>query len=251
MLALGGIGVFVTSNVKRTNPPPRSSRTQPTQSNPLATKSPEETSQKQGTLTFSTPIPLQQASVCSGDTLTFDDEGASSSNSNIFIALDPPNGQAVGATGNIRAWVSDEAGGRIPDSAVVDSNGIITKHSDPLIDKDSHGYPWEPAIYLTLITPANQSGPYSGDKENGGSPIFPNSAKGKVTPAKSSGWLPIPPHDDPLPYQIGNRKGDGQHVAEFIWNVASLGQPPGTYRVQVALHDGDSHLAVECTTIVI
>lgn len=248
IVGVGGVGVLVTTKTTRTNPP---TSAQPTPVKPLANKGREETSQKQGTFTFSTPILSQQASVCSGATLVFDDEGASSSNSNIFIALDPPNGQAVGTTGQIRAWVSDEAGGRIPSSVTTDSNGIITKHSDPIIDKDSHGYPWEPAIYLTLLTPQNQNGPFTGDKENGGSPIFPTSVKGKVTPGKSSGWLPVPTHDDPLSYRIGNRVGDGQHVAEFIWNLASLGLSPGNYRVQVSVHDGDSHLAVECTTIVV
>ncbi len=252
ILALGGVGVLVTKNATRSTPPPFSAQPTPTPINPLPTKNPEETSLKQGTFTFekSAPPP-QQASVCSGATLVFDDEGASSSDSNIFIALDPPNGQAVGATGNIRAWVSDEAGGKIPSPVVVESSGTISKHSDPLIDKDSHGYPWEPAIYLTLLTPQNQNGPFSGDKENGGTPTFLNAVKGRAAPAKDTGWLNIPTHDDPLPYRIGNRVGDGEHVAEFIWNVASLGKPPGTYRVQVAVHDGDDHLAVECTTLVI
>ena len=249
VVGLGGVGILVNKKTTQTNLPPT---VQPTPVSSLSNKSPEQTSQKQGTFTFE-PVPEipQQASVCSSANLTFDDEGASSSDSNIFIALDPPNGQAVGTIGSIRAWVSDEAGGKVPASVTVDSSGTITKHSDPLIDKDSHGYPWEPAIYVTQLTSQNQNGPFPGDKENGGSPIFPTSVKGKVTPAKSSGWLPVPTHDDPLAYRIGNRRGDGQHVAEFIWNVATLGLSPGNYRVQVSVHDGDSHLAVECTTLVV
>ena len=250
-LGAAGVGVLVTRNTPPANPTQQSAAT-PTPTSSLQAKSPEQTSQKQGTFTFEPPPKIpQQASICSGATLVFDDEGASSSDSNIFIALDPPNGQAVSTTGNIRAWVSDEAGGRIPSSAVADSSGTITKHSDPIIDKDSHGYPWEPAIYVTLLTPQNQNGPFPGDKENGGTPRFLTAVKGKATTSKSTGWLNVPTHDDPLLYRIGNRRGDGQHVAEFIWNVASLGLSPGNYRVQVSLHDGDSHLAVECTTIIV
>jgi len=250
-LGAAGVGVLVTRKPSPANPTQQSA-TRPTPTKSLPAKSAEETSQKQGTFTFEPPPEIpQQASVCSGATLVFDDEGASSSDSNIFIALDPPNAQAVGATGNIRAWVSDEAGGRIPSSVTADSSGTITKHSDPIIDKDSHGYPWEPAIYVTLLTPQNQNGPFPGDKENGGTPRFLTAVKGKATTSKSTGWLNVPTHDDPLLYRIGNRRGDGQHVAEFIWNVASLGLSPGNYRVQVSLHDGDSHLAVECTTIIV
>jgi len=251
IFAILGIGVLVTTNITRINPPPPGA--EPTVANPLPTESRDEASIKLGTFEplLPTTIPSQQANICSAATLTFDDEGASSSDSNIFIALDPPNGQLVGSTGDIRAWVSDEAGGGMPTSAGVDSSGRITKHSDPIIDKDSHGYPWEPAIYITLITPQNQNGPFSGDKENGGTPTFVTAVKGKVTSARDSPWLQIPTYSDPLPWRIGNRIGDGVHIAEFIWNVASLGLAPGTYRVQVAVHDGDSHLAVECTTIII
>lgn len=253
-LGATGVGVIVNKNKPPTAPVSRSSSAQPSPTGSGPTRRPEETSQKQGTFTFEPPeqpsIP-SGADVCSSSTLTYDDEGASSNNSNIFIALDPPNGQAVGATGQIRAWVSDEAGGRIPSATTLDSTGNVTKHSDPSIDKDSHGYPWEPSIFTTLLTSANQTGPFAGDKENGGTPRLLTAAKGRVTAGKSSGWLTVPTHDDPLNYRIGTRRGDGQHVAEFIWNVASLGLSPGNYRVQVSLHDGDSHLAVECTTIVV
>ncbi|OGK14370.1 hypothetical protein A3C98_02745 [Candidatus Roizmanbacteria bacterium RIFCSPHIGHO2_02_FULL_37_15] len=252
-LGAAGVGVLVSRPPSVPNTSTQST-VQPTPTNSQPSKRPDETSQKQGTFTFEPPpeptIPVG-ADVCSAASLSFDDEGASSSDSNIFIALDPPNGQAVGATGQIRAWASDEAGGRIPASTTVDASGNVTKHSDSLIDKDSHGYPWEPAIYVTLLTSPNQTGPFAGDKENGGTPRFLTAVKGKATPAKSSGWLNIPTHDDPLPYRIGTRRGDGVHVAEFIWNVASLGLSPGAYRVQVAVHDGDSHLAVECTTILV
>lgn len=80
---------------------------------------------------------------------------------------------------------------------------------------------------------------------------MPTAVKGKVTPKKKSGWLNVPTHDDPLSYRIGTRVGDGKFVAEFIWNIASLGLSPGTYRLQISVHDGDEDLAVECTTLVI
>src|SRR3989338_2305469 len=252
-LGAAGVGVLVSRPPSVPNTSTQST-VQPTPTNSQPSKRPDETSQKQGTFTFEPPpeptIPVG-ADVCSATSLTYDDEGASSNNSNIFIALDPPNGQTVGSTGQIRAWVSDEAGGRIPSATTLDGNGNVTKHSDASIDKDSHGYPWEPSIFTTLLTSANQTGPFAGDKENGGTPRFLTTAKGRVTAGKSSGWLTVPTHDDPLNYRIGARRGDGQHVAEFIWNVASLGLSPGNYRVQVSVHDGDSHLAVECTTIVV
>lgn len=251
VIGLTGAGIFITSNLKYSSTPPTvNTLRNPT---PYVSKSnPEDTSMKQSTFTFEHPTEVPLApSICSTANLAFDDEGASNSKSNIFIALDPPNGTNVGTTGEIRAWVSDEAGGRFPKTGSLDSNGLVTSHSNPLVDKDSHGYPWEAALYLTLITPANQNGPYSGDKENGGSPKFPTSVKGKVTAEKSSGWFTVPVHDDPLPYRIGSRVGDGKNVAEYIWKTSSLGLSPGIYRAQVSVHDGDSHLAVECTTLVL
>ncbi len=252
IIGLGAAGIFITQSPKPINQPPSNS-VQPTIADPNANNPPEETSLKQGTFTFERPtgVASQAPSICTGSNLVFDDEGSSNRNSNIFIALDPPNGRPIGASGEIRAWASDEAGGRFPSSATADANGNIIRHSNPAVDKDSHGYPWEPAIYLTQITSANVNGPYAGDKESGGAPTLPNVVKGKATAQRDSAWLNIPMHDDPLPFRIGTRVGDGRHVAQFNWNVRSLNLTPGTYRVQVALHDGDSHLAIECTTITI
>ncbi len=260
MVGLAAVGFGVTGNLS--TPRPVTVRPTPIPTTPTPTRPPAESldsTQKQGLFALSTPTltptPVvdpntpPEPSLCSAANLAFDDEGASNSESNIFIALDPPVGQTVGATGVIRAWVSDEAGGGIASSTTADGNGFITKHSDPTIDKDSNGYPWDPAIYITKLSTANQPGPYSGDKENGGVPKLLTAVKGKVAQQNDGPWISIPAHTDPTLYKIGTRVGDGEHVAEFIWHVSSLGLTPGTYRVQVAVHDGDEHLAVECTTI--
>lgn len=207
-------------------------------------------SQKLGTFPFEQPKPMPKApSICDAANVQFDDEGATAGKGNIFIALDPPNGQPVGVTRQLRAWVMDEAGGMFPNSAAADSNGVVTKHTNPAVDKDSHGYPWETAIYLTKITPENENGPYIGDKENGGTPIFQHQVKGLV---RGGGlFISVPTHDDPAPYRIGTRGGHGGKIGEYIWNVDSLSLTPGNYRAQVALHDGDKDLAIECTTLIL
>ncbi|OGK08801.1 hypothetical protein A2767_02730 [Candidatus Roizmanbacteria bacterium RIFCSPHIGHO2_01_FULL_35_10] len=251
-IGLGAVGVVVTNNV-RTNPTPPPTTIQPTSTlNVPDTGNPEDTSMKQGTFTFDQPTKIPQTpSICTGSNLVYDDEGASNKKSNIFVALDPPTGQRVGANGQIRAWVNDEAGGRVPSSVEVDSNGNVTRHSNPAVEKDSHGYPFEASIYLTRITAANLNGPFAGDKENGGTPVLATAVKGMARGEQQGSFRTLPVHDDPSTYRIASRVGEGNKVAEYIWNVASLNLSPGTFRVQVALHDGDSDLAIECTTIVI
>lgn len=260
LIGLAAVGVYSTNQIS-TPPPVVPTAVPAAPTRVIAAADSAETSQKQGLFVLQTPTPTpttfvpptvpEGPSLCSAANLAFDDEGASNSESNIFIALDPPNGQPVGASGMIRAWVSDEAGGGLAQSTIVETTGYVSGHSDPLIDKDPNGYPWEPAIYITKIIDPNQAGPFSGDKESGGTPHFLTMVRGKVTKADNGPWVSVPQHSDPLPYKIGTRVGDGEHVAEFIWHVSSLGLAPGTYRVQVAVHDGDEHLAVECTTVTI
>src|SRR3989344_5543356 len=206
---------------------------------------------KQGTFEFQPPVPpTKEAGICNAANVQFDEEGATAGKGNIFIAVDPPNGQPVGPHRQLRAWVRDEAGGMFPNSAAVDANGNVTQHSNPAVDKDSHGYPWETAIYLTKLTPENVNGPFTGDKENGGAPIFQHQVKGQVR-SKGQPFLSIPAPDDPTPFIIGTRGGHGIHNGEYVWNVDQLGLTPGNYRVQISLHDGDNDLAIECTTIIL
>jgi hypothetical protein len=45
--------------------------------------------------------------------------------------------------------------------------------------------------------------------------------------------------------------GNGSEVAEYVWNVNSLGLSPGTYDAEFVIHDGDKDRGIGCVTIVI
>lgn len=203
-----------------------------------------------------TPLPVPaQANACI--TNSFDEEGQSEDKSNIFIALDPLPGGIVTAGGKIRAWIRDEHGAGTSTGSVVDpTTGAITINDPSDIDnRGSIDFQWEPAIYLTELTVANQAGPFSGDIENASppSPKFPNYAKGKVRRGDGGAWLTLPAIDpDWTNFIREQRVGEDPHIGEFIWDVAGLALTPGrVYRAQIVVHDGDGDLAIDCTTVVV
>ncbi len=201
------------------------------------------------TVTPSPAAPAPKANACI--TNPFNEEP------DIFLASDPAPGALSVAGSQMKVWVDDGNGGSISQNEIVDpTTGKITTPGDRTATdgKGANYYLWEPAIYLTPISSPGMSGPYIGDSENGGTPHFPTIIKGEISYAGTgnrSGFVPnIPPIDPPVNV-VGGRKGHGGHIAEFIWDVNTLGLTPGSgyYRAQIVVHDGDGDLAINCTTI--
>lgn len=196
-----------------------------------------------------TPFPLaQNANACIGN--PFNEEP------DIFFASDPASGGTAVVGSQIRVWVDDGNGGSVAPGSVIDKNTgqIITPGDRTASDgKGSGYYLWEPALYLTPVSSPDQPGPFSGDVENGGTPHFPIIVKGEASLAdtgNTTGFIKLPPIDPPVNVVAG-KKGHGGHIAQFTWDVSSLGLTPGSgyYRVQIVVHDGDGDLAISCTTI--
>lgn len=186
----------------------------------------------------------------------------------IFVGSDPPPGDTVKAGEKIRVWVTDEWAPFIAPSEQVNPDGSIVERSGNRTAKDigSDGkgkYLWEPAIYLTLITPDNNiNGPYEGDAERGGIPHFPTFIKGDYNNnPPHAGWgssTTIPIDSDWIDFQNGPDYAKGvksgkllRLTAEYVWDVSLFNPPlePGSYRAEFIIHDGDGELAIECITI--
>lgn len=168
----------------------------------------------------------------------------------VLFASDPAFGGIALPGGQIKVWVWDDdgSGGSISQGTVVDrTTGQITTPGDRTLT-DRAGYLWEPAIYLTKLSSPGDPGPYSGDKENGGPAYFPTAVKGVANQQPSGGDLTSAPIDPPVNI-IVNRIARNWTLSEFIWDVSSLGLTTGYYRAQIILHDGDTHLSINCTTI--
>jgi hypothetical protein len=157
----------------------------------------------------------------------------------ILVGYAPANGQTVGANGQIKVWVNDEAAPKIAPNEQIDPNtGAILTPGDRTAKADD-GYLWEPALYIAPQT-----------AESGGAPHFPTAIKGSYNNQpqipKSSGTLVA--GMDPVP---AGATLDERYTAEDIWDVSSLGLGPGTYTAEFVIHDGDTDRAVGCVTIVI
>jgi len=155
----------------------------------------------------------------------------------ILVGYTPANGQTVGANGQIKVWVNDEAPPTIAPGEIVDaSTGRITMPGDRTATAPD-GYLWEPALYIAPQT-----------AENGGTPHFPTIVKGDYDnnmtngPGLSASGMDPPPAGSVL---------SEQYTAEFIWDVSSLGLAAGTYTAEFVIHDGDTDRGVGCVTIVI
>lgn len=191
------------------------------------------------TLNFVTPTPsptpaaVAQPSLCQ--------EGGANNESKILAAYSPANGQAVGATGQIKVWVNDEGAPIIAPGEIVGADGKITTIGDRTA-KAADNYLWEPALYISPQT-----------AESGGTPFFPTAIKGDYNSSGDtnffsdrggvnvSGMEPVP----------GNPQLDEQYTAEYIWDVASLKLAPGNYTAEFVIHDGDHDRGVGCISITI
>lgn len=176
----------------------------------------------------------------------------------IFIGFDPGPDGKVGSSGNIRVWVTDELPNFISPGEFVDpTTGAITPGNRTA--KDSKGILWEPAIYVTPLSSSNQSGPYSGDEENGGTPYFPILIKGDYNPhpPNRGGIMTYPKgpaiDSDYINYKNGPDWSGSiwskglqvqQYIGEYIWDTKSFKH--GTNRIQIIIHDGDGDYTLTC-----
>jgi hypothetical protein len=154
----------------------------------------------------------------------------------ILAAYLPGNGQTVGANGQIKVWVNDEAPEIIATGEQVDhTTGAITAPGDRTATAPD-GYLWEPAVYI-----APQSA------ETGGTPHFPSYIRGYFNNNLGQGipvYIPgteVPPPGTP-PFQ-------SPYTTEVVWDVSALGLAPNTYIAEFVIHDGDREHGVGCVTI--
>ncbi len=179
--------------------------------------------------------PARQPAPCNTPPLCT--EGGANNESEILAAYQPGNNQTVGATGQIKVWVTDEWPEFIAPGEKLDpATGKITAPGDR-VAKMPDGYLREPALYIA---------PNFAD--NGGTPHFPQSIRGDYnnTTTKGTVFKSAPIETPPPGTQLSEK-----YNTEVIWDVAALGLAPGTYIAQFVIHDGDKDLGVGCITIVI
>ncbi len=203
------------------------------------------------------PGKLSNTNLCSNN--IFSDEFL------ILIGTDPAPGQTIGPDGKLRVWVTDEGAPKIAPGEKVDPNtGQITPGDRTATDGRGIGfYLWEPALYITTVTSANQKGPFKGNAEDGGKPYFPSLIKGDYNPNADTGvyyghQYHGPPIDDYTKFENGpsfqqtdnsNFAWSHAFTAEYIWDVNSLKLPHGVYHVEIITHDGDVNLSVDCLAL--
>jgi hypothetical protein len=160
----------------------------------------------------------------------------------ILAGYAPTARESVGVDGAIKVWISDERPALIALNEQVDAmSGIITQAGDRT-GRAPDGYLWEPALYIAPHT-----------AENGGTPHFPQQIKGwynNMPPyvrKQAATGIEIPGMDAPP----AGAKLTEQYNTEFIWDVNSLGLPPGTYGAEFVIHDGDRDRAIGCVIIAI
>jgi hypothetical protein len=163
-------------------------------------------------------------------------DGGVNNEPGILVGYSPANGQSVGATGQVKVWVTDEWPPIIAPGEMVDpTTGAITMPGNRT-SRAGDGYLWEPALY---IAPDNA--------ENGGTPHFPTRIRGTYNNTTTPGPGSTVAGMDPPP--MGRTLL--RYTGEDIWDVASLGLGPGTYIAEFVIHDGDRDRAVGCVTITI
>jgi hypothetical protein len=185
----------------------------------------------------------------------------------ILWAIDPAPGNIVQKDGKIKVFYQDEWPITLGKGTVTEPKSSQDHAINPNVGdetaKDSNGFPFYPAIFISDITtdPANTDG----DVQSGGKPHKPDEIFG-AWKALNSNTAPFPanaldlgPGADPFPKE-SNVKFDGQNQrfepsygAEMIWEVKNLGLTDGhIYRAQIILHDGDrgeGDISEACTTI--
>ena len=187
---------------------------------------------------------------------------------NILFAMNPAPGTPVGAEDTLTLFYNDEwpltlgYGNISPNNSEshISGNQIIVGDETK---KDSNGFPFFPALFLTDIT--TNPNDKSGDAENGGIPHKPTEIWGKWISAGSDPTN-IEPNNSILPsgapkfpevgnikYADGARRGrEEANGAAIMWSVQNLGLTPGhTYRAEFIIHDGDREgdIGQGCTTI--
>jgi len=196
------------------------------------------------TLRFTTVAPTVQASLCQNRAVNEEPW--------ILLAYSPSQGQTVGANGQVKVWVSDEAPPCVGTGETVDATGLVTTRGNTT-EKASNGYLWEPALYVDTFA------------ENGGTPHFPDSIKGTFNNGSKSsgscenlgnigrrggnGGVVNGPAMDPVPSHAPAQEPEYQD--EYIWNVSSLGLATGTHQAEFVIHDGDVQYGVGCVNIAI
>ena len=156
----------------------------------------------------------------------------------ILVAYSPAAGETVSEDGQIKVWINDEGAPFISPNETLDPNtGAVITPGDRAAQAPD-GYLWEPALYIAPET-----------AESGGTPHFPQLVKGWYNypgrgKANGFGGAAI----EPIP---GNPTLHDKYNAEDIWDVSSLGLPPGNYIGEFVIWDGDTDRAVGCINIVI
>jgi len=167
----------------------------------------------------------------------------------ILIGYLPSSGQSVTNTGQIKVWVNDERAPLIAPNEKVDTTQdghIITPGNRTAQAHDR--YLFEPAIYISPDT-----------AESGESAHFPDFIKGQFNNAgkvpgniiKGVAIDPIPPGSKKAGGPNPNGSNPNVYLAEYVWNVSSLGLTTGTYQVEFLIHDGDIDRGIGCVGITI
>jgi hypothetical protein len=213
-----------------------------------------------------TPVPTQQAAPDVGSKPIQTIDSCSSNlqgknESEVIWAYRVANTPASNNQQSLQVFYDDEH--TMPLGSVPMKQTPTDHISHPAIDlnhRDGNHFTISPSAFVTDITAnANDT---SGDAQNGGTPQGPSDVYGSWKPETSgekgdsspengtnmgSGADAWPPSNGPS----GNEGHDTNYTAEIIWNVADLktnaGQPlqaGHTYRVQVAVHDGDQEYDV-------
>ncbi len=232
-LLLGGAAVFgiLRSRTKPTPPPVVVQNTAPTAPAPsFKTTKDNDPAQKQGT------FDMVQISIPPDAAGGLCEEGGANNEPEILVGFSPAAGETVGAGGQIKVWVNDEGAPFIALNEQVDPvTGQVTTPGDRT-GKAGDGYLWEPALYILPQT-----------AEAGGTPHFPSIIKGEYNnkpPSKGKGIVGAA--IDPMP--PGASKSE-KYLAEFIWDVNSLGLVAGSYVAEFVIHDGDDDRGVGCINI--
>jgi|GEM_PF-1176990 len=162
--------------------------------------------------------------------------GGANNEPEILAGYLPGDNQTVGATGQVKVWVTDEWPEFIAPGEQLDTaTGKITTPGDR-VAKRPDGYLQEPALYFA---------PFA---EGGAPPHFPQYVKGDYNNTTTKGTvLKSAPIETPPPGTNLSHK----YNTEVIWDVTALGLAPGTYVAEFVIHDGDKDLGVGCVTIVI
>ena len=161
----------------------------------------------------------------------------------ILAAYSPAEGESVSQCGEVKVWVNDEWAAFIaPNEQVDPTTGVIIAPGDrSAIAPD--GLLYEPVLYIgnnPPIFPTHIKGWYNNDPQ-----AFVK-GKGGAGKANAPGVEGAPVDPAPPGTDLSET-----YTTEFVWNLCSLGLPPGTYLAEFVVADGDKDRALGCVMIVI